>query len=82
MRPSQKYGIDDRNVVTGITMSTQDPRHQPASTPSSVPRKKLMTVVMPTRPSVHGRLSESTSDTGVGKKVNDRPRSPRKSWPM
>ena len=24
MRPSQKYGIDDRNVVTGMSPSTQD----------------------------------------------------------
>jgi hypothetical protein len=39
-----------------------------------------MIVVIPTRPIVHGRLSPITSDTGAGKNVNERPRSPWNSW--
>jgi hypothetical protein len=41
-----------------------------------------MIVVMPTRPTVHGRLSPITVDTGAGKKVNDSPRSPWRSCPQ
>src|SRR5882757_888780 len=72
--PSQKYGIDDRNVVTGNSPSMIEPRRQPAMTPSDVPIMKLANVVMPTSAIVHGRLCLSTSDTGVGKNVNDNPR--------
>jgi hypothetical protein len=79
MRPSQKYGMDDRNVVAGSSPSIQEPRRQPATTPSPVPMRKLMMVVIPTRATVHGRLSAITSDTGAGKNVNDGPRSPWKS---
>jgi hypothetical protein len=81
-RPSQKYGMDDRNVVTGNSPSSQEPRRQPASTPSDVPIMKLAKVVMPTRAIVHGRLWPRISETGVGKNVNDRPRSPRNTWPQ
>src|SRR4029453_6129627 len=78
-RPSQKYGTEDRNVVAGSRPSIHDPRRHPAPTPSVVPMRKLSTVVMPTRPIVHGRLWLITSDTGDGKNVKDRPRSPLKS---
>src|SRR4051812_28998593 len=40
-RPSQKYGMDDRNVVAGSRASIAEPRYQPASTPSPVPIRKL-----------------------------------------
>src|SRR5436305_10179488 len=80
MSPSQKYGTDDRNVVTGSTPSAHEPRRQPASTPSEVPSRKLATVVTPTRVTVHGRLCPMTVETGVGKNVNDSPRSPCNSW--
>src|SRR4051794_543071 len=82
MMPSQKYGTEERNVVTGSRPSAHEPRRQPASTPRPVPRKKLITVVMPTSSSVHGRLVEMISETGVGKNVNDRPRSPWNSCPQ
>src|SRR5688572_12725179 len=64
MRPSQKNGIDDRNVVTGMSPSIQDPRRQPAITPAPVPRAKLNMVVTPTRAIVQGNESASTSETG------------------
>src|SRR4051794_7346700 len=75
-RPSQKYGIDDRKVVTGNKPSMIEPRRQPAMTPSEVPIMKLANVVMPTSAIVHGRLCLRMSATGVGKNVNDNPRSP------
>ena len=66
--------------MTGSRPSTQEPRRQPASTPSPVPMKKLMIVVMPTSARVHGSALLITSDTGDGNAVNDRPRSPWNSW--
>ncbi len=54
MRPSQKYGTAEKNVVTGSSPSVQVPRRQPSSTPSPVPSRKLMIVATPTSPSVHG----------------------------
>src|SRR5215475_10387695 len=76
IRPSQKYGMDARNCVAGRMPSTQLPRRHPAKTPSDVPMMNAITVVVPTSATVHGRLCLSTSVTGVGKNVNDRPRSP------
>src|SRR6058998_1099972 len=79
--PSQKYGIEDRNVATGSSRSAHDPRRQPASVPSPVPSRNAATVVNPISASVHGRLSAMIEETGVGKNVNDSPRSPRTTRP-
>lgn len=82
MRPSQKYGMAEMNVVTGSRLSIQEPRRQPVKTPIPVPSTKLISVVMPTSASVHGSDWAMTSLTGVGKKVKDRPRSPSSRWPQ
>ena len=63
-------------MVAGSNPSTQEPRRHPASTPSPVPSRKLITVVMPTSANVHGSASLITSDTGDGNTENDSPRSP------
>ena len=54
IRPSQKYGTDGQE--RGDRQQRVDPGAAPPAgqTPSAVPSRKLMMVVMPTRASVHG----------------------------
>jgi hypothetical protein len=74
--PNQKYGIEEKNVVTGNKLSKIDPGFHPTTHPITVPHTKLRTVHAPTKTKVHGRLEPITSVTGVGKYVNETPKSP------
>ena len=76
-RPSQKYGMVLRNVVSGISRSSLLPRLQPMNAPPTVPTAKAITVAMPTSPMVHGSAPEITSDTGRRPCDSEMPRSPR-----
>ena len=82
MSASQKYGTAEKNVEIGSSESAHVPRRHPMPVPISVPIVKLMMVAMPTRPIVHGSACPMTSVTGVGKYVNEMPRSPRSSSPQ
>ena len=67
MSASQKYGTAEKKVEMGSSESAHVPRRQPMPAPMTVPRVKLMSVAMPTRPTVHGSAWAITSATGVGK---------------
>ncbi len=73
----KKYGAAWKNVVTGSRLSSQVPRRQAISTPSRVPSAKLISVAVPTRPSVHGRAARITLLTGSKPLLVEMPRLPR-----
>lgn len=80
--PNQKYGMAFRNSATGVRPSaTARPRRHPLYRPRALPSTKEMTVVTPIRPSVYGRAVRTTSMTGVGNRLIERPKSPRTRLP-
>ena len=72
----KKYGAAWKNVVAGSRVSSQLPRRQATRTPSSVPRMKLITVAVPTRPSVQGSAPRITVVTGTMPLLVEMPRLP------
>jgi hypothetical protein len=52
--------------MAGSRLSSQLPRRQATSTPTTVPRTKLMMVATPTSPSVHGSAPLMTLLTEEG----------------
>src|ERR1700743_1284127 len=67
----KKYGTAWKNVATGSTPSSHEPRRHATTIPTTVPTTKLTTVETPTSTSVHGRAAPSTLVTDAGKKLND-----------
>ena len=66
IRARKKYGSACTNIRPGSSRSSQPPCRHPAKMPSNVPRKKAITVAVPTRASVHGIVWASSDDTDAG----------------
>ena len=62
--------------MAGSRVSSQLPRRQATRMPSSVPRMKLSTVAVPTRPSVQGSAPRITVVTGTMPLLVEMPRLP------
>src|SRR6266568_5584817 len=65
----KKYGTAWKNVATGSTPSSHEPRRHATTMPMIVPARKLTTVAAPTSATVHGSATVSTLDTDAGKKL-------------
>ena len=66
----------EKMALSEMAESMGLPRFHAATTPMKVPRLKLTTVAMPIRPRVQISARPSSSVTGRGKYLTDRPRSP------